>query len=69
MAIGPGVQVQRTTREAPSTAALNERMKPDPPLTMPFPYGSTLGGIVVALVALAVSIPVSIATVILSAGR
>jgi predicted PurR-regulated permease PerM len=29
-----------------------------------FPYGSTVGGIVVALVALAVSIPVSIATVV-----
>jgi predicted PurR-regulated permease PerM len=29
-----------------------------------FPYGSTVGGIVVALVVLAVSIPVSIATVI-----
>lgn len=28
-----------------------------------FPYGSTVGGFVVALVALAVSIPVSIATV------
>jgi hypothetical protein len=30
-AIGPGVQVQRTTREAPSTVALNERMKPHRP--------------------------------------